>query len=406
MNPLRALTFDVAALLLSLLTAWLGSRAASAAPAFDCEHALTFAARTVCASPRLTALDEAVTREFLRNLERVEDPGRLHHEQNKWLQEERDACPNEACLEQAYLARRQRLANYPKGLGREACVLPGLTLPADFAVLAATANLRSPRPHQIDASGNSADEIDVVVNHPTQPVVLFLLGDRPTIWKLRRTAATRLLLVIADGPYRQGIAGLEPDIPTFANSQVMRMQCGIVAYGYLNPIARHLFGRQVKMAYRNRDAEIPSITIGDTPPADATFVTSDATRPESFYDKEMPLAGQSGLDLALAKALVRKATEDDIRAWNEAAAERLLRAKPGQQRKVSPPNVGSAYVVLKLAVLPSDLRDVEFIVPRGEPVPAGRSYLTTIYNLNDVTCSGSGCNRTRVDIVVEHGVPR
>lgn len=77
-----------------------GSQAAS----FDCTKAATAVERTVCASPRLSSLDGELATAFRTMLGRVANPTALRERQRDWLAE-RDACPDEACLERLYLRR-------------------------------------------------------------------------------------------------------------------------------------------------------------------------------------------------------------------------------------------------------------------------------------------------------------
>lgn len=76
----------------------------SQAASFDCARASTAVERTVCASPHLSRLDEELAASFRDMLGRVANPAALRERQRDWLTE-RDACPDDACLERLYARR-------------------------------------------------------------------------------------------------------------------------------------------------------------------------------------------------------------------------------------------------------------------------------------------------------------
>lgn len=76
----------------------------SQAASFDCARASTAVQRTICANPGLSRLDEELAAAFATLLGNVANPAALRERQREWLKE-RDACPDDACLERLYTRR-------------------------------------------------------------------------------------------------------------------------------------------------------------------------------------------------------------------------------------------------------------------------------------------------------------
>ncbi|MFA6957557.1 MAG: hypothetical protein WC538_16920 [Thermoanaerobaculia bacterium] len=99
----------VAALLLVLAT--LSSRAAS----FDCAKAHSVVETTICASPRLSRLDDELARWYELTSSITVDPKGLVTLQREWLRGTRDECGDDTeCLEHAMLVRIERLRWSPE----------------------------------------------------------------------------------------------------------------------------------------------------------------------------------------------------------------------------------------------------------------------------------------------------
>ena len=85
----------------SLCLALLLASSASAA-SFDCTKASTVVEKAICATPRLSALDEELAATYAA----VRKNPAVREGQRRWLVEERDACEDgEGCIEAAYLVR-------------------------------------------------------------------------------------------------------------------------------------------------------------------------------------------------------------------------------------------------------------------------------------------------------------
>jgi hypothetical protein len=234
-------------------------------------------------------------------------------------------------------------------------------------------------------------------------VVLMLGAYEPTVWNISWSPTTRIVAVLASGYHRQAIAGLEPGIPTLNTSYDNKGPCGYFYVGEndlgkINPMSRRFFGRQVDLVYL---AKAGIIAIGDAVLAGTKLVTSASTPPEAFYDKTAPMAGPAGLEDAVRKGLLRKATDADIDAWvNAVVASTPSRDLPpiaGEGRpKPQRPGTYNAYVVLKPFTYPAGLyggNSATFFIPNGIPKPNGNAGHSSVYDFNRLNCLGPLCRQ-------------
>lgn len=282
------------------------------------------------------------------------------------------------------------------------CMYSDLKLPADFAVYAAGAYSGRAISFQIDQSGHEGTQIDVAANSPKKPVVLLLGAYEPTIWNIGWSENTKILAVLVSGYHKQVVAGLEKTVPLLVSTYDNRGPCGYFYVtpdnlGPLNPLSKRLFGRAVDMVF---PAQNGKVVVGDPVSSDTKFVTSRDVTPESFRDKLAPVAGPAGLEDAVNKGLLRKATVADAEAWSDA----VLRNTP--QRDIPPvagqgipkppkPRMHNAYVVLKPFVYPSGLyggNSATFLIPKGVQRPTGNPGHSAVYDFNTLTCQGALCS--------------
>jgi len=282
-------------------------------------------------------------------------------------------------------------AKYPE-VQKPVCGFPDLKLPRDFVVFAAGAYSGRTLGFQIDQSGHEATRIDVSVNNPGKPVVLMLGAYEPTIWNIGWTKDTKVVAALVGGYHRQAVAGLEKGTPVLVSSHDNKGPCG---YFYvdpnnlapLNPLSKRVFGRPVDMVYPATKGEV---LVGQAIPGSAKLVTSAEITPESFQDKSAPLAGRLGLEDAVRKGLIRKATAADAEAWSEA----VLRNSPPRDLppvagqgvpKPRKPAIYNAYVVLGPFTYPAGLyggNSAAFFIPRGVPKPQGNPGHSPVYDFN------------------------
>lgn len=95
-----------AAALKVLCSAWMGLAFAgpSLAASFDCTGAAQPIEKQICSSERLSSLDDAMARAYVRAKQSHPDPDRLRAEQRTWLRT-RNACPDDGCRVDAYEIR-------------------------------------------------------------------------------------------------------------------------------------------------------------------------------------------------------------------------------------------------------------------------------------------------------------
>lgn len=282
------------------------------------------------------------------------------------------------------------------------CAIENWKAPEGLVVYAAGAYSGRQAGFQIDQSGHQATQFDIAVNTPNRPVALMLGAYEPTIWNIGWSANTQIVAVVVSGHHRQVVAGLEAQVPVLNSSQDNRGPCGYFYIGQnqnaaLNPLARQLFGQPVELVYQGDDTG--RILVGEPLAAASKLVTSTERPPESFRDPLAPLAGKAGIDAAVAKGVLRRATVADANAWASAKAE----SAPG--RDVPPiagagvplpaaPGIRNAYVVLNAFTYPSGLfgaHAASFFIPNGVLAPSGNPGHSAVYDFNSLQCRGALC---------------
>jgi hypothetical protein len=283
------------------------------------------------------------------------------------------------------------------------CKFDELQVPKDAIVYAAGGYAGRDTGFQIDQSGHSATQFDIAVNSPSKPVILMLGAYEPTIWNLGWSDGTRILAVLASGYHRQVVAGLNSDVPLLISSYDNRGPCGYFYVGekgnsWLNPKSRALFGKPVELIFLGDKSG--KMVIGEPLAKGSNLVTSSSNRPESYQDPDAPLAGQAGIDEALSKGLIRRATVADANRWVEA----LVANTPEQDippiaglglPKPRKPSVYNGFVVLKKFTYPAGLygaRSVTFFIGKGVPKPDGNPGHSVVYDFNTLSsCLGPLC---------------
>ncbi len=281
------------------------------------------------------------------------------------------------------------------------CKFSNLELPPDFAVFAAGDYSGRKLDVQIDQSGHQATQMDVVVHYREKPVVLILGAYEPTIWNVQWTEGTRIIAVLAGGYHRQAVAGINKTTPLLVTTYEDKSKCG---YFYisrkelkdLNPLSRRFFGRPVDTVYLAKNGKI---AIGGPLPEGEKLVSSTDTPPDSFVDKTAPPAGRMGIQEALRKGLLRKATDQDMQAWMQAVSaarpkEDIPPLVDPNDRPVRHPSPANTFVVLGPFTIPAGLygaNAVSFIIPEGVPYPQGNPGHSTIYDFNTIRCAGVAC---------------
>ena len=282
-----------------------------------------------------------------------------------------------------------------------ACAFDGLQLPENVAVYATGAYSGKPAGFQIDQSGHEATRFDLAVNSPDKPVVLMLGAYEPSVWNIGWSKGTRILAVLVSGYHRQAVAGLPKATPVINSSYDNKGPCGHFyvsdsTMGALNPMAKRVFNRPVSMVFPVSNGKV---VVGTPLGGGAQLITSGDVTVEALRDPSAPLAGPAGLEDAVRKGLLRKASATDAQAWANAVAKNTpdsdLPPVAGQGKPVPrAPTFYSGYVVQKAFTFPAGLYGAHsstFFVPKGVPTPQGNPGHSTVFDFNTLACSGVGC---------------
>lgn len=425
---------------------------AAHAASFDCAKSASNTELLICGNTELSKLDDDLDKSYQQALASSKDKPSLTNEQRKWLRDVRNACLNVACLKSVYKLRISELrtgspaqeselsrsTNHEKlvafNVGMPGvCGFPGVNFSEDTVVLAAGGLGGRPLDFQLDQSGQMATQIDVAVNYPDKPVALMLGASEPTIWNIGWTEGTNIVAVFASGYYSQRVAGLKASTPFLVSSSEDKGPCNTseVTYSKLGLhdgyVASFEFGNNTnigsaateqklsKILYARRISRIFSVpdgkgavVIGDPLSFGQQLITSDATPPNSFQDKNAPLAGEAGLSMAMKKGILRRATLKDAKKWIDALNRKYaLQHRPPPD---IPPDLDNAYVVLKEFTYPPGLYgglSATFYIPVGIPRPTGDFGHSKIYDLNSITldCRGdSSCGKAIQSGAIGRGV--
>lgn len=277
------------------------------------------------------------------------------------------------------------------------CAFPNLKLPSNVKILAGGAYGGRELNFQIDQSGHTATQFDVAVNYPNQPVVLMLGSYEPAIWNIGWASQTRILAVMVSGYHRQAVAGLPSSTPLIVSTYDNKGACGNFYVDpkrleNLNPISRRIFSKPVDLVYPAQEGKL---VLGEPITKELSLITSSEMTPQAYEDRSAPLAGAKGIDNALRRGLIRRATDADAVAWVDAVAKaspkRDIPPVAGnaamQSQRISKPELQDTYVVLKKFTYPSGLfgaHSVNFLIPKGVSKPEGNPGHCTIYDFNDV----------------------
>lgn len=312
------------------------------------------------------------------------------------------------------------------------CGFPGIQFPEDMVVLAAGGLGGKAIDFQIDQSGNTSTQIDVAVNYPDKPVALMLGASEPTIWNIGWTEGTNIVAVFVSGYYRQRVAGIKTGTPLLISSSSDKGPCNTPAFSYEKfnsydsivasfgyglvtnideakneqKLSQMLFFHPISGIFSVPDG-VGKVVIGNPLGATQQLITSSATPPKSFHDKNSPLAGEAGLKEAMRKGTLRRATLKDATKWINALKRKY--AIQNRQPPDIPPDLNNAYVVLKKFTYPAGLfggHSATFYIPEGVPQPTGNYGHSKIYDLNSISleCNGgSACGQAMMNGSIGRG---
>lgn len=285
---------------------------------------------------------------------------------------------------------------------KNSCKLDTSSFPENFIIYAGGAYSGKETDYQIDQSGHTATQFEVVVNSPNIPVALLLGAYEPSVWNIKWTSGTVILGVLVTGYHAQRVSGIADNMPVVNSSYQEGSSCG---YTYvqedniskINSLSNVVFGKSADLVYIAKNGELQ---IGETLPNSATLHTSKNNPPEKHLDASIPKAGQAGINDALAKGILRPLRKDDIELWATEEAK-LHKDHPkivgGDPLAAFKPKIhGNAYVILKEFTIPAGLygaHSVTFFLQKGVPYPTGKLGHSKLYDFNNLGCIGATCER-------------
>ncbi|MCC8996044.1 MAG: ankyrin repeat domain-containing protein [Nitrosomonas sp.] len=283
---------------------------------------------------------------------------------------------------------------------KASCKLDTSSFPKNFMIYAGGAYRGKETDYQIDQSGHTATQFEVVVNSPNIPVALLLGAYEPSVWNIKWTSGTVILGVFVTGYHAQRISGIADNMPVVNSSYQEGFSCG---YAYvkednaseINSLSNIVFGKSADLVYVAKNGELQ---IGETLPSSVRLHTSKNNPPEKHLDASMPKAGQAGINDALAKGILRPLRKDDIELWATEKAK-LYKDHPkivgGDRLAAFKPKIhGNAYVILKEFTIPSGLygaHSVTFFLQKRVTYPTGKLGHSKLYDFNNLGCIGATC---------------
>ena len=331
-------------------------------------------------------------------------------------------------LRSTALAQNYNQSN-TEGFSAEKCDFLELELPENFVVYAignysGFQKLSYPMKQE---RNEIASQRDIIINSPSKPVIVMVGAYEPTVWNFRWTKGTEILGVLATGYHQQAVAGVTKTTPIKVSSYGDNNGCGHFYpdennYKIVNSVSQDLFGRKVDRLYKSENLvlgepiidrdeferrmqgvsdiskikEIESILWKES-------TNSDDLPVASFLDFTAPKTGREGLDEALEKGLLRRATVEDIEAWLQ-AQEKLQPGKnlypiPEYAESISEElttNSRNYLVVLEgFQEYPAGLTgdaSINFIIPEGVEQPKGDLSRASAYDINTGKCFGALCD--------------
>ncbi|MDR0761731.1 MAG: hypothetical protein LBF13_01630 [Campylobacteraceae bacterium] len=272
------------------------------------------------------------------------------------------------------------------------CDFSDIVLSDDFYVYAAGGYSGLNQNIQIDQSGHQATEFTLFINVADKPVVLILSAYEPSIWQIKFTQETKISAAYLSGYHKQIITGLPEETNllnatdvSYCNSRFIVSQDRLSA---LNPLSKSLFGKSVDMVYFAKQG---LITIGSKIDIDE-YISFKAKPTSFFHDKTKPLAGPMGIQDAVNKKILRRATKDDYKPIYEYLRKDNPSVHDDSPTYYVPHN---AYVIEKEFTLPAGLygaHSVNLILKEGVPFPSGELGHSCLFDLNTYKTHGATCH--------------
>jgi hypothetical protein len=320
------------------------------------------------------------------------------------------------------------------------CTFQDLSIPDNAVVYAVgTTFAHNTKAHTSQSAESAATHIDVAVNSPSKPVLLILEAYTATDWNIGWSEKTKILAVLASGYHQQAVTGLTSDVKVLTSSSETGGPCDYFFVekeepSSLNPKSQALFGKPVEHVFLGDGSG--KIVVGEPLYPGVKLVTSGTTNQDSTESQdnsahnltdqsmdqtknqdatgdsetspsadEMPqdsgLPSREALNQAVAKGLIRRATEADIDRWFKGLEQHRPDLNFDFADEEGVPRTQSfeffnPYVVLKQYTYPAGLHGANaatFFIEKGVPQPSGNPGHSNIYDFNDYSCQGISCTQ-------------
>lgn len=243
---------------------------------------------------------------------------------------------------------------------------------------------------QIDKHGFETRQADIVVTALDRPIALVLSAHEPVVWNLLLHPKAKIAGVIVTGTHAQALVGLPQHTPSIIASDLGATPSCARAF----PPAPHN-GRDLgELARAVTHATGKPVDAVHTAPTDKRFIIGpahllqDVPRPPpgpavpAGYDTvNSILGGKAGLQLAIERGDIRRATQADLAAWIDGAA----RATQHSKETIDRLNPHNTWVIVRDVRVPPGLHGISYILPSGVSV-FGEGGLGTYYRMDDFTC--------------------
>lgn len=243
-------------------------------------------------------------------------------------------------------------------------------------------------------SGHNAKSVDVIINKPSESIILVLMSPNPVIWTVKWTSETKILGVILGGFFKQALLGIPRSIPVLYATRNNDMGCPFLctykdddldnAIVGINKITGKDLNRLFIRDFRGK------FYIGshkDLTKNDLLF--SNDFKIKDYTDIPKLPSGQKGLDLLMSQNAIRLATQTEIDTWTKKA-----RQKNKSGEIIHSMRYGHTYVILKKITLPNDLYgpySKSFIILKGSSIPNDSKGHNTFYFMDTGDCTGVMC---------------
>lgn len=285
-----------------------------------------------------------------------------------------------------------------------------VSLPTSYQVLAASVYAGSAN-YTLPAEYNGYKAIDVVVT-VTKPTVIVLTGYEQNVWNIKAAQPDLVKAILLVGAYDQKVIlnDIKAKVLGGKNSTCQGSYYDEKEIGQLNQYSQSHLKRNVDALFLL--GETPYINMNDSlieplknKLKNQLQAYTKKTTPVLTSEHYMQLPeSDEGMQKALQFGLIRPATYSDVKQFDLAKIRQIngnnseltviVGLGDNELRHEFYPD--HSYVVLKPFKFPRDMygaHSATFYLPEGVAYPIGELSHSTLYNMNDGTCRGAGCDQ-------------